>query len=446
MRPLGALLHASQSSPRPRLVAPAPIGSAGNRYGLGARSGASPFNQTEQLSAMTTIGTLFAIIDRQASTTAATTWHLYKRARSGLKKDRREVFNHPALTVWNKPNPFYTQAEFIEATIQHYDLTGEYWWLIGRSDLLGPDSMPVELWVVRPDRMRPVPNPKAFVSGYVYRSGADEVPLRLADVIMNKRQNPADPYRGISPLASLGIDIRGELAAASYNQAFFDNAAEPGGIIKVPKELDDREFDQLVRRWREQHQGVHNAHRVAVLEVGEFQPLGYTRRDMQFIELRKFSRDAIRQAYGYPKPLLGDVDDINRANAEAAEAVFARWIVNPRNDRLRASLNHDFLPLFGDLAAGYEFDYDSAVPESREDVRAERGSKVQAVAQLVAAGFDPEKSLAAMELPSIPYVGKAALEAAPEPEGDEPASDPQTTPTPTVPDDPADDEEDDDGA
>lgn len=439
MRPLGALLPA----PRPRAESPVPFVTRSIGSGL-VKAGAPPTGMTVQLGQMSATGTLFAIVDRTATAVAATTWHLYRTAKR--KADRVEMQRHPALTVWNKPNPYYTRPELIEAWVQHYQLTGEMWGVLPRSELF-PDGPPIEIWPVRPDRMRPVPHPTEFISGYVYGWGRDEVPLETDKVMRTKRQSPMDPYRGISPMGSLTLEIYGERAAAEYNAAFFRNGAEPGGIIQVPNELDDRQFRQLTERWREQHQGVQNAHRVAVVEFGEYKQLTYTRKDMQFIELRKFDRDAMRQAYAFPKPILGDVDDINRANAEAAEAVFARWVVNPINDRIREMLNYGFLPLFGTFGQGFEFDYDTAVPESREDTRADRGSKVSAVAQLVAAGFEPEETLKVMELPAIPWVGKPdgieppapAEEPAPAPE---PAPKPKPAPAPSE----DDDEEEDDGA
>jgi HK97 family phage portal protein len=421
VRPLGGLLLGDQPQ------AKAPVDYRSRRYGIGSRAGiTSAQDQTAQLGSMTSTGTLFAIVDRNASAVAATTWRLYRKAPSGLKKDRVEVHTHPALSVWRKPNPHVTQGEFIEASVQHYDLTGEYWWVLARASVLGGNGPPIELWVVRPDRMKPVPHPTEFISGYIY-CGAEEVPLKLDQVITNKRPSPLDPYRGISPLASLAIDIHGERAAAAYNAAFFDNGAEPGGIIEVPDSLSDEEFDEMVARWREQHQGVHNAHRVALLERGKWVDRKYTNRDMQFIDLRKFSRDAIREAYGFPKALLGSVEDVNRANAEAAEVVFARWLVNPRNDRIRDSLNDDFLPMFGTLGQGYEFDYDTAVPESREDIRQERNSQVNAVNTMVAAGFDPAECLTVFGLPEITFVGKPG-----DADGDDP--DPAVDPAQTPPD------------
>ncbi len=346
-------------------------------------------NMTQHLGAMSAQSTLFAIVDRIASSIAATTWRLYR----GTGDNRTEVKQHPALTVWNKPNPFYTQSEFVETIQQHYELTGEWWWTISRSDLLAGAGPPVELWPVRPDRMRPVKHPFKYITGYVYGVGTDETPLRLDQVIFNKRPNPLDPYRGIGPIGTLLVDIEGEAAASAFNTQFFRSGAEPGGIIEVDHHLTDPEFNEMVSRWEAQHKGVGNAHRVAVLEEAEWKDRRYTQRDMQFEQLRRFSRETFRQAWWFPKPLLGDVEDVNRANAEAAEVVFSRWLLVPRLNKLRTSLNDDYLPMFGSLGQGYEFDYDPVIPPNATELREDMNARGFLAMAFVDRDFDSDEVL-----------------------------------------------------
>ena len=57
------------------------------------------------------------------------------------------------------------------------------------------------------------------------------------------------------------------------------------------------------------------------------------------------------------KVMTGVTDDVNRANAQTGEEVFASWKVAPRLDRWRDVLNTQFLPLFGSAGEGVEFDY-----------------------------------------------------------------------------------------
>lgn len=361
-----------------------------------------------QMQSMGTVGTLFSIVNRCAEATASVEWKLYRSAKIGKKDDRVEVPTHPALVVLNRPNSFTTRQELIESGQQHHDLTGETWLIIGRHPM---STMPIELWAVRPDRMAPVPCAENFIKGYIYMApDGTKVPLGLDDVIMIRRPNPLDPYRGMGPVQAVMNHIDGERYASEWNRNFFINGAEPGGIIEVDRNLSDDEFDQMTARWRDQHRGLANAHRVAVLEQAHYIERKFNQKDMQFTELSNLSDEKIRRAFGFPKPMLGDTEDSNRAVAQAAEYVFARWLVVPRLERWKQALNTEFLPLFGTLGEGYEFDYESPVPEDEELETRERDSKVKAVVDLVGAGFEPSEVLSWLELPELPHTTPAAPE------------------------------------
>lgn len=360
-------------------------------------------NATQQMAAMGSLGTLFAIVDRLATATAQGVWRLYRASASGRDEDRKTVTRHAALDLWRKPNPFYTLTEFVETIQQHFDLTGEYWIVIYR-DPRSP--LPLELWPVRPDRMEPVPGREKFIAGYFYRSpDGQKIPLELDEVIFAKRPNPLDPYRGMGPVQSVLVDIDAARYSAEWNRNFFINGAEPGGIIKPHKPLDDNEFRQLVARWREQHQGVANAHRVAVLEGADWEQAQFTMRDMQFAQLRAVPREIVREAFGFPVPLLGQTIDVNRANFEAADLMFTRWLVTPRLRRLRGTLNDDLLPLYGnaDSARPVEFDFDPPESEDREIRNAEVTAKASAAKTYVEAGYHRGDALLTVGAPPMRY-------------------------------------------
>ena len=361
--------------------------------------------QEASLETMGKLGILFAIVNRNSNAVSQVNWHLYRSSVSGKKEDRVEVTRHLALEVWNKPNPFMTRQEFVEVFQQHLELTGEGWWLIS-----GPAglSAPTELWPMRPDKMEPVPSPTQFISGYVYNDpNGVKVPLNTNEVIFLRMPNPLDPYRGLGPVQSVMVQIDSARYSAEWNRRFFLNSAEPGGFIKVNNRLSDSEFQEMHLRWNEQHKGVINSHRVAILEDGEWIDRKYTNRDMQFVELSNLSDNKIRQAFAFPKPMLGDSEDVNRANAEAADEYYARYLMVPRLERIKGALNNDFLPLFGTTGSGLEFDYEDPVPENKEANSAELTSKASAAKSLVDSGFAPNDVLKVVGLPGMAFLGKA---------------------------------------
>ncbi|MFE2311664.1 phage portal protein [Streptomyces sp. NPDC059441] len=393
----GSLANAA-SQLRTRPTTPVPFASRHTSYGHGLFG--SNRGTTAELNSMGSVGTLFAIVNRTAKAEAGVEWGLYRKAKSGKKEDRTPVTSHAALDLWNRPNAFYTQSVFVEAVAQHKQLTGEQWWVIGYNER---STIPLELWPVRPDRMTPVPDPEQFLSGYMY-TGPDgqEVALRKEDVVFIRTPHPTDPYRGIGPVQALLTDLDAVRYSAEWNRNFFLNSAEPGGIIEVPNGLSDGEFNELRDRWNEQHKGVANAHRVAILEHGQWKDRKFSQRDMQFVELRDVGREVIREAFGFPKPMLGSVDDVNRANGESGERMFARWLIVPDLEAIKDALNNQLLPLYGATATGLEFDYVNPVPEDVDKDATQLTARANAAKALAdAKAWDPDDILSAVGLPEM---------------------------------------------
>ncbi|MBX9392270.1 phage portal protein [Streptomyces sp. TRM72054] len=391
----------------PKATAQTPVPFASRAQTLSGGLFGSNRTAEGQMRAMSSVGTLFAIVDRTSNATALVDWKLYRKAKSGRDEDRIEVTTHAALNLWNKPNQFMPRQEFVEAQQQHFDLTGEAWWIIARHPGV---TIPLELWPVRPDRMTPVADRDTFLKGYIYTSpDGEQIPLELDEVIQLRRPNPLDPYRGLSPVLSILPDLDTSRYAAEWSRAFFLNSAQPGGIIEVPVHLQDREWDEMRERWAEQHKGVANAHKVAIIEHGaKWSDRTISQRDMQFVELRGATRDAVREAYGISKTALGDFEDINRATALAAKSWFAEQQTIPRLERIKAALNHELLPMFGATAAGLEFDYENPTPPDPETEAQTLTARAEAAAALRTAGWEPAGILSAVGLPDIPYTGAPA--------------------------------------
>jgi len=161
------------------------------------------------------------------------------------------------------------------------------------------------------------------------------------------------------------------------------------------------------KRWNEQHKGVSRAGTVAILEQGEWVDRKFSQRDMQFAELQSVSREIIREAFAMSKTMLGATEGVNRATAEASEYVFSKYGLVPRLDRFKGALNNDYLKLFQGTGEGVEFDYDNPIPEDEQAESAEQTSNVNCATALIAAGFDPEETLAAFELPPITFIGRS---------------------------------------
>lgn len=407
--------------------APAPVATRYTSMSPGSLGNPQP---TQALLAMETVGTVCAVVGALAESTSMVNWRLYRKTASGDEGDRKEVTDHPAISLLNAPNPHFGRMELFETFQQHVDLLGAGALLVSHTPI---GRVPYELWAIRPDRIEPVPDPYDFISGYIYTSpDGEQIPLNVDEVLRLRLPNPRDGYRGLAPLQSVITAADANRFATEWNRNFFINGAQPGGIIKLDRRMSDREFAQMRDRWEEQHRGVARAHRVALLEVGEYIPINYSIRDMQFPELSEVSKTAIREAYRFPLSLLGTMAESNRAAAETAEVTFGRWMLVPRLERIKSMLNRGLLPQYKASANNLEFDYDSPIPDDMATEDARLAARVNSAVALIGTGkFEVESILEAMELPEI--------EEAEEPE---PEPTPEPPPFETSPDDVDDVEED----
>lgn len=403
---------------------PVPMAPAYRRSGFMTGSSGAVDSKT-LMGAYGAMGTVWSIVSLYSAAVGAPEWHLYRKqpvdgrtrytTRDEGSDQRTEVIRHQALSVLNKPNPFYSRFSLFETSQMYLELTGESYWIIDRDPRA---TFPIGLWPVRPDRMEPVPDPKAYLRGYIYTSpdGQEKIPLAVDDVIMVKYPNPLDPYHGLGPLQSVLVDIQAAQYSAQWNKNFFFNSAVPGGVVQVDHRMSDDEWDEFQERWMSAHRGVARAHRVAMLEGGmTWVPNAMTMRDMDFANLRGVSRDVIREAWRMHKVMLGVSDDVNRANAQTGEEVFSSWGVVPRLDRWNDAINNQFLPMFGSTGDGVEFSYVRPVPANRELDNLELTSKSNAAALLVTAGFDSTDVCKVVGLPDMGFQAPAPPAAATEP-------------------------------
>ena len=253
---------------------PIPLAPYGYRRGSIFDLGIGKQSKETQLRAYQQSGTVFSIVSLLQQSAATPAWHLYKKQpQDGRRRyttadkgsdQRIEVVQHAAIQLWHKPNEFMSGFEFREGCNQHQELTGETFWVLNRE----VTSFPTAIWYVSPARMDPVPDPDDYLVGWIYTSpSGEQIPLKLDEVIQEKLPDPLDPFRGAGPVGSIMPNIEQQYYATEYQRNLFYNGADPGGTLTVPNRLTETEFDELITRWRETHQGIARAGRVGVLEL-----------------------------------------------------------------------------------------------------------------------------------------------------------------------------------
>ena len=341
-----------------RTKAPIPNRPYNNFYSGGVTP---PSMNTEGfLSAYSSIGWLHAVVFRIALGCSEVEWTLFDVSNQDKPK---QIYKHPILTLLKQVNPFQTSNEFIALDTIYNELIGESFWALNFNAL----GEPAEIILPYPNKMSIVPAANfPFVKGYVYGTGADAVPFDVNEIIHFKYPNPLNQYRGLAPAKAIGINLDAEQNADKWVNQFFYNSARPDGVIQFDYNLSDEQFDKLKKQWQEKYKGVSKAHQVALLEGGgKYIQIQNTIKDMDFPNLKQKNRDVILGVFGMPQSVMGISENVNKANAEAGDYTFARWIVKPRLDWKKAKIQEQLIPKFR-RSENLEIGFKEVVPETTE--------------------------------------------------------------------------------
>ncbi len=311
------------------------------------------------LSAYGEIYSLFGIANRIATACGEVRWRLYEGSE---RSERNQVTEHPILKLLDYANEFQTGQEIIELTQLHMDLAGRAYWYLPRSGL----GVPAEVWVIPPYLIQPIKSPKDFISGYIAQVGVEKIPFSKEEIIWFTMPDPLNPYGGVGFAQAASIDLDTALYQGKWNRNFFYNSARPDGALETEHNLSDSQFKEIKEQWSSEHRGLNKAHKMAILEGGiKYRQIQISQKDMDFIAGSKQSRENLMFASGMPLSIMGIVENVNRANAEAGDYTFARWLIKPRLTRIKNKLNERLIAMFP-LAKGVEIDFDEVVPETIE--------------------------------------------------------------------------------
>lgn len=270
---------------------------------------------------------------------------------------REEVMDHPFYALFSKPNPYQGSFEFLEELQQTLDIYGNVF--IAIEKVAGA----FELYLLNPKYVAIIPDPKIKVKEYRYIINGNTVKYKAEEVIHIKYNDTEDPYYGLPPLAIAADTLAFESARLGFASKFFENGAIPAGVLETEQTLGDTLLKKLRREWTAIHQGVTNAHKVAILQGGlKYSPISSPLKDMDFSNLKKLSKEDILTLYKIPESILGSQEGTGSSEGKEALTTFWRACVVPRLKRIESGLNRGLGELmFGAGTTAFEFDLTEVV-------------------------------------------------------------------------------------
>ena len=180
----------------------------------------------------------------------------------------------------------------------------------------GANGIPRELWNLDATTMRVKADEHGSILGYVQAPrfavrGAAKVEFASEEVIHLKLGTKGSTLYGLSPLASLILPVTVDKFAQIYNRAFFLNGAKIRGAF-IMKDATPEQVERNREYLQARAKNPDLAHSDLVLEGQiEFKQIGVNQKDMEFLELREFTRNEILAVYGVPPSKVSIIETGN---------------------------------------------------------------------------------------------------------------------------------------
>ncbi|MFC5993545.1 phage portal protein [Pseudonocardia hispaniensis] len=233
---------------------------------------------------------------------------------SALRKTsggRRPADDHPHARLLHEPNPNMDGDEYRRLVFAFQALRGNAFGYMERQQ----NGRVHRLWPIRPTSVTGARLNDGSLAYDVELDDDEYAPLRGVKVGNRVRVRREDMlhYRalgwgdfGLSPIALARQTVGTSYAAQAYVGGFFERDASPGGVVSVPGELSDTQYDRLTEQWQDLHEGFDRSHRLAILEGGaSWAKVGLAPADAAFLEIHKLGRTDIASMYNIPAFMIG---------------------------------------------------------------------------------------------------------------------------------------------
>ena len=272
-----------------------------------------------------------------------------------VTEGRMEFTEHPMLDLMNSPNPRQSGSRLMETIFGNLLIHGNAY--LARLEVEGNAK---EVHSLSPDKVQPVLDDQSWPVAYEYEQGRTktryEVTGEAPQLLHLAFFNPGDDVCGLSPLsaAHMALDIHN--SASAWNKALLDNSARPSGALvyssSAGENLTEEQFHRLREELESGYSGAARAGRPMLLEGGlDWKAMGYSPKDMDFLQAKNGAAREIALALGVPPMLLGIPGDNTYSNYQEANRAFWRQTVLPLATRTATDLGAWLAPSFEGAAS-----------------------------------------------------------------------------------------------
>ncbi|MBP1040373.1 phage portal protein [Vagococcus sp. BWB3-3] len=145
-----------------------------------------------------------------------------------------------------------------------------------------------------------------------------------------------DGINGLSPIQVIADRVQANEMANDYNIKMIQEGGTPNGILKVPGVLGKEAKDRVKEEWKK----VNGTDAIAVIDSGlDYQQMGLSQQDMQFIESQKYNTQKITAIYKMPLHKVNELGRATYANIEHQALEYVKNTLQPWITRIELEFN-----------------------------------------------------------------------------------------------------------
>jgi len=322
-----------------------------------------------------------------------------------------ELPDHPLAKLIKQPNPLMGEFDFWSSVIIFLNLAGSAAYEVVRSRA----GIPVQLWPLRPDWLKPISTDTAYIDHYEYKVPMhDAIKLDTRDVLRFTDFDPINfflqGYPRIAVAARVG-DI--DNSATDFIKMFWEKGGVPMGILKSEVKINEDDVVRIRKRWAQRYGGFQNWFSPAVLDTAtSYQRIGLTFDEMGFEKLDARNEVKICEIFDIPAIIVGAKIGLDRSTySNYKEAREAWWqdSLKPMYEKIDDVITNALLPEFTGVKLAWDFSKVPALKEETDKVY-ERANGAMATGAITVNEYRAMINLPPVKNGDVRYISVASVE------------------------------------
>src|SRR5690554_2453241 len=251
---------------------------------------------------------LYACLNRITQDIGKLPFSLRRLGSNGIWVESENPAYSPVL---RKPNGYQTAQQFRESWVLSKLIDGNTFVLKVRDD----SNKVRQLFVLDPCRVEPMVSESGRVFYCLnYGSpnnllpesyGGEQIAVPASEIIHDRINSFHHQLLGVPPLCAAALAAGKNIRILRNSSAFFENAANPGGLVSGPAGLGVEDADKLQEFFNANFTGEKSG-RIAVIGADlKFTPFAFKAADSQLVEQMRYSDEQICQPFGIPPFKIG---------------------------------------------------------------------------------------------------------------------------------------------